>query len=274
MLSRARIMFRNLRARSSRGSDPAPSASATTAESETVDPSPRAMHISEARRSPTKLSSKPGSKTQHVFIMVANAKGAADSPHLYTLLMRETDSNEFDPTGDFETDYLCDGHRYNVTFIPPPTAPWSYSAYLSLMQHICLVFTYDASSKESWDEMVAACERIRSRCEDGVLPFLATMIAAMGEGEATVSHAEAEAFATQRDCLFVKFSPTTGRGVCDAVGSLVELAHGARDQYTVDEAGFPQRYKRAHTIQALFPYEGPPVEDWHHHDGSRRQDGQ
>jgi hypothetical protein len=124
------------------------------------------------------------------------------------------------------------------------------------MQHVCLVFTYDASSSESWDEIVAACERMRSRCEDGTLPFHATMIAAMGEGEgegeAAVSHAEAEAFATQRDCRFVKFSPTTRRGTCDAVGSLVKLAHGARDQYAIDQAGYTQRYKRAKAFQPLF----------------------
>jgi hypothetical protein len=124
------------------------------------------------------------------------------------------------------------------------------------MQHVCLVLTYDASSRESWDEMVAACERIRSRCEDGALPFLATMIAAMGEGEgegeAPVSPAEAEAFATQRSCLFIKVSPATGRGICDAVGSLVELAHGARDQYTMDQEGHAQRYKRAEAFVALF----------------------
>jgi hypothetical protein len=122
------------------------------------------------------------------------------------------------------------------------------------MQHVCHVFTYDASSRESWDEMVAACERTRSRCEDGVLPFLATMIAAMGEGEggAPGSQAEAEAFATQRGCFFVKVSPSTGRGICDAVGSLVELAHGARDQYTMDQEGYTQRYKRAEAFQALF----------------------
>jgi hypothetical protein len=96
---------------------------------------------------------------------------------------------------------------------------------------------------------------MRNRCKDGVLPFLATMIAAIGEGEgeASVSHAEAEAFTTQRDYLFVKFSPTTRRSICDAVGSLVELAHGARDQYTMDKEGYTQRYKRAETFQALFP---------------------
>ncbi|KAL6229293.1 hypothetical protein BDW75DRAFT_225319 [Aspergillus navahoensis] len=57
----------------------------------------------------------------------------------------------------------------------------------------------------------------------------------MGEGEGEgeegpmpVSQGEAEAFATQRNCLFVEVSRRTGRGVCDAVGSLVERAYGAR----------------------------------------------
>jgi hypothetical protein len=120
------------------------------------------------------------------------------------------------------------------------------------MQHICLVFTYDASSRDSWDEVVAAYERIRNRYKDGVLPFLTIMIAAIDEGEASVSHAEAEAFATQRDYLFIKFSPTTGRGICDAVGLVVGLAYGARDQYTMDKKGYAQRYKRGETLQALF----------------------
>lgn len=86
--------------------------------------------------------------------------------------------------------------------------------------------------------MVAACGRMRSRCEDGVPPFLAIMIAAMGEGEAPVLHAEAEAFATQRDYRFVKFSPATGRGICNTVSSLVELVHGARDKYSIDQEGY------------------------------------
>lgn len=128
------------------------------------------------------------------------------------------------------------------------------------MQHVCLVFTCDASSRESWDETVAACQGMRSRCEKaGVRPFLATMIAAIREGEgqgeeAAVSHAEAEAFAaTQLDCHFVGFSSATGRGICDAVGSLVERAHGARDQYAMDQGGYAQRYKRAQAFQTLFP---------------------
>ncbi|CAG8909507.1 unnamed protein product [Penicillium egyptiacum] len=239
-------MFRKLRVS---GSEPAPSAPATTVERKTVDPSPRAIHISNVRRSPTKLPRKPGSDPQSISIIVANAKGAPDSSYLYS---REKAYGEFDPTGDFETDYLCDSHVYNVRFIPPNVLGLGL-AYLCLMQHVCLVFAYDASSRESWDEMVAACERMRSRCEDGVLPFLATMIAAMGEGEAPVSHAEAEAFATQRDCRFVKFSPATARGICDAVSSLVELAHGARDKYAMDQEGYTQRYKRAEALQALSP---------------------
>jgi hypothetical protein len=54
-----------------------------TAESETVNPSPRAIHISDVRQSPTKLSFKPSSNSQSMFIIVANAKGAADSSLLY-----------------------------------------------------------------------------------------------------------------------------------------------------------------------------------------------
>ncbi|PKX97290.1 uncharacterized protein P174DRAFT_501897 [Aspergillus novofumigatus IBT 16806] len=162
-------------------------------------------------------------------IIVVNAKGAADSLQFYRLLQREKGDCEFDPMDDFRADYFCGGYGYNPL----------YGAQQPVV-HFCLVFTYDASSRESWDEMVAACERLRSRCEeDGVLPFLATMIVAMGEGEgeAAVSHAEAEAFATQQDCLFIKISPVTGRGIGDAVGSLVELAHGARDQYPMDQEG-------------------------------------
>ncbi|KAJ6140118.1 hypothetical protein N7471_006604 [Penicillium samsonianum] len=79
------------------------------------------------------------------------------------------------------------------------------------------------------------------------------MIAAIGEGEALVSHAEAKAFATQRDCRFVKFSPATRRGICEAVSSLVELAHGARDKYAMNQEGYTQRYKRAEALQALSP---------------------
>ncbi|PKX92849.1 uncharacterized protein P174DRAFT_504931 [Aspergillus novofumigatus IBT 16806] len=267
-------IFRKLRgkaSRSSRGSKPAPSAPATIAESESVNPSPppRAMHISEVKREPTWLSSiySPGSKIQSITIMVANAKGAADYLRLYRLLQRETDyGSEFDPTtGGYDTDYLCDGYMYNVCFdsVPDPTGLWAAkSALLTIMQHVCLVLTYDASSRESWDELAAVCEGMRSRSEDGVLspyPFLATVIVTMGEGEGegeecpmSVLQGEAETFATQRNYLFVKVSRRTGRGVCDAVGSLVERAHGARGQYAMDQEGEPQRYKRAQVLKALF----------------------
>ncbi|KAF4213544.1 hypothetical protein CNMCM5878_010328 [Aspergillus fumigatiaffinis] len=268
MLSHARIIFRKLRGRGSRSScGSEPSAPATTAESETADPPPRAIHISDVRQSPTKLPRKPGSDSS-MSIIVANAKGAADSMRLYRLLLREKGYWEFDPTDDFTTDYFCDGYVYTISFKSPRDLWWGGTAYLCLMQHVCLILTYDASSRESWDEMVAACERLRSRCEeDGVLPFSATMIAAMdegeGEGEPTVSQAETEAFATQRDCLFAKVSPTTGRGICDAVGSLVELAHGARDQYPMDQEGHTKRLNRAEGLQALFPLKGFPAHDWH-----------
>ncbi|KAJ5876032.1 uncharacterized protein N7529_001616 [Penicillium soppii] len=254
-------MFRKLRGRGSHGNELAPSSAlATTTESEPVDPPPHAIHMSDLSRSPTKLPRKPGSDKQSMNIIVANAKGAAGYSDLYRLLQREKDCWEFDPTHDFDTDYLCDGYLYTVYFIPPPSNAGSRTAYLTLMQHVCLVFTCDASSRESWDETVAACQGMRSRCEKaGVRPFLATMIAAIreceGQGEeAAVSHAEAEAFAaTQRDCRFVGFSPATGRGICDAVGSLVERAHGARDQYSMDQGVYAKRYKRAQAFQALFP---------------------
>lgn len=76
------IMFRKLRAS---GSKPAPSAPATTAKSKTVDPSPRAIHISDVKRSPTKLPRKPVSDPQSISIIVANAKGAADYSYLYSV---------------------------------------------------------------------------------------------------------------------------------------------------------------------------------------------
>ncbi|GAQ09973.1 hypothetical protein ALT_7294 [Aspergillus lentulus] len=102
------------------------------------------------------------------------------------------------------------------------------------------------------------CLALASGLGSRVLPFLATMIAGTGEGEAATLHAEAEAFATQQDCLFVEVSPTTGRGICDAVicdavSSLVELVYGARDQYTKDQKGYAQRYKRAEALGTLFP---------------------
>ncbi|KAJ6081455.1 hypothetical protein N7499_006329 [Penicillium canescens] len=148
-------------------------------------------------------------------MIVVDTKGATDCWKLYRLLLREKKyGSEFDPIDEPETDYYCDNDIYNVCFIPPSTS----SAYYCLMQHICLILTYNASSRDSWDEVVAACERIRNRCKDAVLPFLTIMIAAIDEGETSVSHAEAEAFATQRDYLFIKFSPTTGRGICDTVG--------------------------------------------------------
>jgi hypothetical protein len=86
MLSHAKLIFRKLRgssSRSSRGSEPAPSAPATTAESGIVNPSPRAIHFSDVRRSPTELPRKPWSDAQSISIIVVNAKGAADGLKLY-----------------------------------------------------------------------------------------------------------------------------------------------------------------------------------------------
>jgi hypothetical protein len=83
MLSRARIIFRKLcGSGSSRGSEPAPSAPAATAESETDDPPPRALHISDWRRSATEQ--RYGHRgQQHMEIIIVNAKGAADGTRLY-----------------------------------------------------------------------------------------------------------------------------------------------------------------------------------------------
>ncbi|KUM56228.1 hypothetical protein ACN42_g10994 [Penicillium freii] len=75
-------MFRKLRVS---GSKPAPSAPATTAERITVNPLPRAIHISDVRRSPTKLPREPVSDPQSISIIVANAKGAADCSYLYSV---------------------------------------------------------------------------------------------------------------------------------------------------------------------------------------------
>jgi hypothetical protein len=80
-------MLRKLRGicnRSSRGSEPAPPVPAMTVESETVDPSPRAIHASDVRRSPTKLPRKPVFDEQaSVSIITVNANGAADYLKLY-----------------------------------------------------------------------------------------------------------------------------------------------------------------------------------------------
>ncbi|KAL3443671.1 hypothetical protein BJX65DRAFT_298159 [Aspergillus insuetus] len=262
MRSHARAIFRKLRGNGSRGSEPAPSAPATTAEGGLVRLSPRAIHVSDLKRSPTDLKRphRPGFDEQFITTVVVNARGAADYSKFYNLLLREKRYGEYDPTGNFETDYHCDGYIYNVSFIPAGALAASV-IYPCYMQHVCLVLTYDASSRESWDETAAVCERMRGRCNDGVLPFFATMTAAavgegigIGEGAGEPPGAprvETEAFATQRGFLFVEFSPTTGRGICDAVGSLVELAHSVRDQYTMKKEGEAQRFKRAQEIKTV-----------------------
>ncbi|KAL3487268.1 hypothetical protein BJX62DRAFT_241197 [Aspergillus germanicus] len=191
------------------------------------------------------------------------SQGRAElTPRGLSLATPEREDGEYDSTGDFETDCHCDGYIYNVRFIPAgaPAASVTYSCY---MQHVCLVLTYDASSWESWDQIVAVCERMRGRCKDGVLPYFATMIAAavdegigeegIGVGESPgLSRVEATAFAAQRGFYFVEFSLITGRGICDTVGSLVELANGVRDQYTMKKDGEAQRYKRAQEIMTVF----------------------
>ncbi|KAL3476672.1 hypothetical protein BJX99DRAFT_258220 [Aspergillus californicus] len=245
-------MFRELRvriSRGSRGSDPAPSAPAMTAET----PPPRAIHTSDDKRSPTEIPHQPYSVRQ-MEIIVVNAKGAADYSRI------DDEYNYLDPTCTLGTDYLCDGYIYHVYFGGLHSA--SYKALCDQMQNICLMFTYNDSSRDSWDETVATCERLHRCFQNAVIPFLPTMIAmGEGEGETTVPQEEAEAFAKQHDYLFVKFTPRTGRGVRDAVALLVETVHGAPDQYTMDEKGSDKRRKRTAALQALFPGEEPLVQN-------------
>ena len=76
---------------------------------------------------------------------------------------------------------------------------WLAELALDHSNHFSLILTYDASSMESWDEMVASYEDFRSRNEDKVIPF-PVIVAAMGQG--AVSPEEAEKFVRDRSCLF------------------------------------------------------------------------
>ncbi|KAL4882735.1 hypothetical protein BJY04DRAFT_186780 [Aspergillus karnatakaensis] len=251
MLSRTKTMFRKLRGKRSHDSKPEPSAPATIAKTEPVGPPPRAINHSELASLPREVTSKI--KTQgNMVVVVANAKGAISD--LYYLSQTEQDGGWYDPTDTFESRFVCGDCIYTISFMRAQEL-WPYAAMISIYQHVCLVFTYDASSTESWDEIVATCEAMRSRCKDGASPFVATIIGAQvkSEDEVVVSHAEAEAFATQRGYRFFKFSPRTGHGASDAIGSLVERAYSARDQHTDDQAGQDQRRKRAEEIVGLFP---------------------
>ncbi|KAG7286674.1 hypothetical protein NEMBOFW57_008985 [Staphylotrichum longicolle] len=175
--------------------------------------------------------------------MVADPKGASSYyQYLYGLLERDLSFGargaHYDPHGEFDTAYFCNDYHYEVALMP--TTGYGL-AYLTLFQHIGLIFPYNPSSRESWDEMAASFERMRSRCPDENLPFLATMIASVADmkGPRAVSHEEGLAFASQRGCRFVTFSPSSGRGVGDAVGLLVELAYVARHQFPATPPGPP-----------------------------------
>ncbi|KAL4885766.1 hypothetical protein BJY04DRAFT_213967 [Aspergillus karnatakaensis] len=238
MLSQAESIFRKIRGcagRDSREND--------VTDTPSPCPSPRAIHISDAKRSPTRPPRRPGVEMQFLNIIVVKATGAPDFKKLYT----ETPTQITFATATSIMSLLNRLARYQIQWAAPSC------------KHACLVYTYDASSKESWDEVIALDNSMRSRCKDGVRPFLATVFAGMDkgktevDGEATVSHAEAEEFVTQQDCRSLRFSPYTGDGVCEAIGSLVELAHGTRDQYTLDQKGYPQRLKRARAMEGLFP---------------------
>jgi hypothetical protein len=204
-------------------------------------------------------------------MMVLNAKGAADHTFLYGVRSihvlcpgdcpnQVSELIHHRPLATRCRERVCNGYDYDVHFLPPRAS--AYIALLELMHHLCLVLTYDASSRESWDEVVATCKRMHICCDDGVLP-LPAMIAAMGKGP--VSHEEAGSLASQWGCLFVKLSPVTGPGVSDAIGLLVKIADSARDQCPTHQDNFrsdledPQRVayekrnrKRSEAIQGLF----------------------
>jgi hypothetical protein len=76
MLSRARTIFCKLHGRGSQ-SAPSKPAPATTTESEPAGPPPRAMHISDVRRSPTPTYRRPFPNQTPMSIIIADATGAS-----------------------------------------------------------------------------------------------------------------------------------------------------------------------------------------------------
>jgi hypothetical protein len=158
-----------------------------------------------------------------------------------------------DPELEDNLTFFCDGYAYEVR-VESAKLLVAHTAmrdlYARTMHHVSFVLTYDASSRESWDEMVANYQDICNRFENGVTPF-PTMMAAMGEGP--VSRGEAESFASQRGCLFAQYSPATNQGVRDAFASLVELANATRVRYATDPNGFKSAVdSTARAIHTLF----------------------
>jgi hypothetical protein len=130
-----------------------------------------------------------------------------------------------------------------------------WGAAIRDVYYFSVFLNYDASSTQSWDEMVASHDDISSRCEAGAIP-LPTVVAAMGEG--CVSREEAEGFARQRSCRLFQYSPVTGHGLCNAFASIAERAHAIRLQYATDADGF-QRTATANAEAAQRLFRRPSV---------------
>ncbi|KAK4096835.1 carbohydrate-binding module family 24 protein [Parathielavia hyrcaniae] len=152
---------------------------------------------------------------KRVLVIVTNARGSMEATHL----VREEVAR-----------FICDGYLYEVEFVEAEhfttySARWTSGGH----QSVTLIFTYDASSRQSWDEVAARYTEIRWRCENMGVRF-PTMILAMDDGfQEPIFREDAKAFASRWACLFTEYSPTTGRGLCDAFTSLVEQMHNARD---------------------------------------------
>ena len=124
--------------------------------------------------------------------------------------------------------FFYNGHVYQLFFAPAEGVRNFTALYTSTCIpwcHASLVFTYDAASQASRDEAAATHDEVRGRCENWGVPF-ATLLLGMG-----ASGEEAAALASPRTCLAAGYSPTSGKGICDALASLVEEAHAAGSRF-------------------------------------------
>ena len=164
------------------------------------------------------------------------------------LLERETKWNFLDALLGREEDvarFFCDGCVYEMSVVSAEILKSFGTQHIRDKHHVNLVFTYDSSSRQSWDEMAASYEEIRGRCEKVGVQFT-TMMLAMGEGQ------EGKTFASQRACLSAEYSPITGHGICSAFASLVEHTHGAQTR-DGNVAPIDSPAKVAHTLFSAAP---------------------
>jgi hypothetical protein len=229
----------------------------------------RAIH--ESRWSPSTVKKNPSGDftKQRILVVVFNATGCTDGPGLVRvsplraniqasptdcsqLLERETKWCESDMLLGREENaarFSCDGCVYAMEVVSAghlKSFPTLYTSVGSQWHHVNLVFTYDAASRQSWDETAANNDDIRGRCENGSVPFT-TLLLAMGLPDAPIP--EAAAFARERGCLAAEYSPIDGRGVCTALASLVEHAHAAGTKSTLDSRPFVDS---SHLLHVLF----------------------